>query len=651
MAGIAGILDTSMLSGEAQLLGRARAMAEQAPGSPARRTEVSADETTGIALAATGVTDAGDPARLTAIARSQAGRLLIAMTGVNGPFTAIRREIGRETDSGPGAALIAAAVEAIGIGRTMALAEGPLALAVWDRGERMLTIGRDRYGQELLFAAWAGSSFVFGSHLFSLLAHPGFRREIDRGALAQYLRLGHLQSPNTIFNGAVRVAPGSIVTVHAEKSGAPIEQFAVAPVRKEAEQGLAHRFTGSAEAAVDALDAGLRTALRETMHDPSAPVALFFSGGLDSTLLAATAASMGERPVIAITAGFSEAAYDESSHARAVAAHLGIEHHVLPFTADDMRQILTDYSGIFQEPFGDLAALPAIKLARAAGEFAPQVVTGDGGDELFEGASTDPFWNARRWMPGPTRALSAHALDLAASGVGRVSGMVDRYAPRRVAQYLRPTRLHKAAAVFHASGPETARGVLNADTIEPRAFIINSRPEPHSPYTDPDDWLPSDDPLERWRYMRVFGYTLDREVVKHQRAITAAGLAYSGALFHPAVAQLIWSMAPPLRDLGGESRGLMRRLIDRSVPRGLFDKKKAGFDVPFDLWLRGPLRDLGEEVLGERRLRDDGFFDPAPVRREWNQHLTGKYDRRFILFDLIAFQLWVESMRRIEAAI
>lgn len=640
-----------MLSGQDQLLSRATAMAEQAPGRNHRRTEAVADESTGIALAATGIAEADDPARLTAIARSQTGRFLIAMTGVNGPLTAIRSAIGHEADTGPTAAIVAAAIETIGVGRTLALAEGPLSLAVWDRAERMLTIGRDRYGQETLFASWAGSSFIFGSHLFSLLAHPNFRREIDRGALAHYLRLGHFQSPNTIFSGAVRIAPGSIVTVHAETPGAEIEQFAVASVRKEAEYGLAHRFTGTPASAVDALQAGLQTALRESMQHATAPLAMFFSGGLDSTLLAATAAGMGERHVVALTAGFNEAAYDESSHARAVALHLGIEHHVLPFTATDMRDILTDYSGIYQEPFGDLAALPAIKLARAASEFAPQVVTGDGGDELFEGAATDPFWNARKWMIGPSRSFVAHALDVAATGAERAHTLIDRYAPGKLAQYLRPTRLQKAAAVFHADTPEVGRGVLNADTLDPRSFIVNSRPEPESLYLDPENRLPSNDPLERWRYIRVFAYTLDREVTKHQRAITSAGLSYSGALLHPAVTHLIWSMPPALRDLGGESRGLMRRVIDRSVPQSLFEKKKAGFDVPFDLWLRGPLRDIGEELLSEQRLRDGGLLEPKPVRREWEQHLTGKYDRRYILFDLIAFQLWLESTRLVQRAV
>ncbi|CAN5603554.1 hypothetical protein BH09CHL1_BH09CHL1_21320 [soil metagenome] len=359
---------------------------------------------------------------------------------------------------------------------------------------------------------------------------------------------------------------------------------------------------------------------------------------------------MHERPVHAITAGFDETAHDESGHARTIARHLQIEHHVLPFTATDMRDLLPDLPRIYQEPFGDLAALPSMHLARAAREYAPVVITGDGGDELFEGNTTDMFWNARKWFYGPLRPLTAHALDLAAAGADRARPAIDRYVPRFFARYMRPTRIRKAAAGMHANSPEEGRGVLNADTIDPREFILNSRPEPLTHYEDPALWLSTNDLAERARFARVYGYTLDREVPKHQRAITSVGMAYNGALFHPAVAELAWSLPAALRDHNGVPRNLIRSVIARSVPRELFERKKAGFDVPFHLWLRGPLRDIGEELLSEQRLRTDGIFDSDTVRREWDQHQGGKYDRRYTLFDFIAFQLWFDAMNRVPVA-
>jgi asparagine synthase (glutamine-hydrolysing) len=126
-------------------------------------------------------------------------------------------------------------------------------------------------------------------------------------------------------------------------------------------------------------------------------------------------------------------------------------------------------------------------------------------------------------------------------------------------------------------------------------------------------------------------------------------MAYRGALFHPAVAELAWSFSSALRDHNGESRNLVRGVIAKSVPRELFERRKAGFDVPFHLWLRTSLRDIGEDLLSERRLRADGIFDSDAVHREWDQHQSGKHDRRFILFDLISFQLWLESMRLVPS--
>lgn len=652
MAGIAGILDTSMLSHKESLLSLACAMSGQAPGAKTLRTDATADESTGIVLAATGISSANDPAQLTAIARSSTGRFLIAITGTNSPFRELRGVIDREYELEPGAALIAEAIERIGVARTLALVDGPFALAVWDREERTLTIGRDRYGQESLFAAWAGSSFIFGSHLFSLVTHPNFRREIDRGAVAQYLRYSHFQSPNTVFAGTIRVKPGAIVTMHAARPGAEIVQNPAASIREDAQFGLANQFTGSATAAADALESALQNAFRDAMTDANAPIGIFFSGGLDSTLLATTAASIGTRPVHAITAGFSEAAYDESGHARTIARHLDIEHHVVQVTAIDMRDLLPLAAETYQEPFGDTAALAALRLAQATRNLVPLIATGDGGDDLLLGKLTkmNKLWEARRWFPGPARPLTAHALDLLANGAERSHRLVDRFVPGAIAQYLRPSRIRKAAAGFHANTVEEGTGVLYSDSLAPHEFIVNSRSEPSDYYTDPRQWLPTDDQDERWRYIDVLGYTFDDEVPKHQRAITASGTAFRSMLFHPAVANLAWSLPVNIRDRGGVSRGLARDVIARHVPSAVFDRPKAGFDVPFDLWFRGPLRDIVEETLNERRLRAEGLFAPETVHREWKQHLTGKYDRRYILYDLVAFQLWYAAMNRVPTA-
>jgi asparagine synthase (glutamine-hydrolysing) len=650
MAGIAGILDTSMLTGQETLLSLARAMSEQAPGSGQRRTDVTADETTGIALAATGISDAADPARLTAIARSASGRYLIAMTGANGRWTSLRRALDRVQSEQPAATLIAASVEELGIARTLALSDGPLALAVWDRAERTLTIGRDCYGQEILFAAWAGSSFIFGSHLFSLVTHPQFRREIDRGGIAQYLRHAHFSSPQTPFEGAVRLKPGAMTTIKADRPGAEIVQIPAASIREDAQFGLEHRFTGTPAEAVDAIESALHTAFREATADASTPIGIFFSGGIDSTLLAAVAASTEGRPVHAITAGFTEAAYDESEPARMIAKHLGIEHQVIPFTADDARDLMPRAAEMYQEPFGDTAALPTILLAEAASTTVPVIVTGDGGDELFMGKPDDMLWNARKWFPGPLRPMTANALDLFAAGAERTRGVVDRFVPRVLARYLRPTRIRKAAAGLHVDTAEGGMDVLYADTLDQREFFLNPRPDPETYYEDRRQWLNTPDQEERWRYIGILGYTLDREIPKHQRAITASGVAFRSVLFHSAVAKLAWSLPPKLRDYDGRSRALVRDVVARHVPQSLFEREKSGFDVPFDLWFRGPLRDIGEDLLGERRLREDGILNPAAVRREWEQHLSGKHDRRYILYDLIAFQLWLDRMKRVAIA-
>jgi asparagine synthase (glutamine-hydrolysing) len=651
MAGIAGILDTSVSSRPADLIARARSMSEQAPGGVFQRTGVETDESAGIALAATGLSDAGDPARLTAIVESESGRFLIAMTGGNGPFTTLRKRIDRETDPSPIATVIAASIELIGMALTLAFCDGPLALAVWDRAERTLSIGRDRFGHESLFAAWAGSSFIFGSHLFSLLAHPQFRRDIDPGSIAQYLRFSTFHSPATAFTDAVRIQPGSMVTIRVDRPGAAIQQIPVATAREDAEYGLGHRFAGSFADAANALEHALQTSVRESSADPSAPLGIFFSGGLDSTLIAAVASSLNERPVHAITAGFDESGYDESGHARAIARHLKVEHHVLPFTADHMRDLLPQMPGMFQEPFGDLAAYPSIHLAREIGKHARVVMTGDGGDELFMGKPRDfALWRLRQKLPRSLQQATGFGLDLLAFGAERARPLIDRRAPGSIARYLRPTRIKKAAVGMHARTSEELIAAIFCDTLDPGEIVRNVQSEPPTHYHNHDRWLPTGDQNERWRFAVFQSYTLEREVPKHGRSIAAGGAIYRGIFLHPAVTSLAWSFPPELRDHNDVSRALIKNVINRSIPPEIYARDKAGFNVPFDRWLRGPLRDMAEELLAAHRIEQDCIFNVVPITRELRQHMSGKYDRRFILFDLISFQLWLESMKRVPLA-
>lgn len=651
MSGIAGILDTSATIHRGQLVSRSRYLAEQASDGIGHRTDAVVDESGRVAFAAAGITDRRESVRFTSVTSSACGRFLIAIAGAEGSLTRIRQALRSDPNGRPADALIAASIELIGIEETLRLNGGPLALAVWDRTAQTVTLGRDRFGLAPLFAAWAGSSFIFGSQLFSLLAHPEFKRDIDRGAITHYLRFSTFHSPVTPFAGTVRVPPGTVVTVRADRPGEPIRPVPVASIRDDAMLGQRDRFTGSAAEATSALEHALQTSIRESSADPAAPLGIFFSGGTDSTLIGAVAAGMREREVHAFTTGFNEQGYDESAHARDIARHLGLTHHVLPFTAEQMRALMLDAPQAYQEPFGDLAAYPAMHLANAAAPLTSVVMTGDGGDELFMGQPRDfMLWRARQHMNRPLQLGAGYGLELLAAGAERARPAVDRYVPQGIARYLRPTRIKKAAVGFRARTSEELIAAIFCDTLDPGEFVRNARNEPLTHYHNRERWLPIEDQDDRWRFAVFQAYTLEREVPKHQRALASAGVTYRSIFLHPAVTDLAWRLAPELRDHNGVSRALVRNVIDRHIPPEIYAREKAGFNVPFDRWLRGPLRDVGEELLDRRRIEQQGIFLPDAIEREWNQHLSGKYDRRFILFDLISFQLWVESMNRVPVA-
>ena len=225
-----------------------------------------------------------------------------------------------------------AGIEAWGVDATLKRCAGMFALAAWDRSERRLWLARDRIGEKPLYYGWQGDTFLFGSELKALRAHPAFAAGVDRGALALLLRHNYVPAPYSIHPGIAKLPPGTWLALSpGQREAAPVAYWSLAEV---AERGMASPFAGSDAEAVAQLEQLLGDAVRGQMV-ADVPLGALLSGGIDSTLITALMQARSARPVRTFTIGFEEGAYDEAVHARAVAAHLGTEHTELRLSADD----------------------------------------------------------------------------------------------------------------------------------------------------------------------------------------------------------------------------------------------------------------------------------------------------------------------------
>ena len=334
MCGIAGVLDASGRSGADQLRDAAQRMAAAVRHRGPDDEGVWADAEAGIAFGhrRLSIIDLSPLGRQPM--HSHCGRYVVVFNGEIYNFRALGRELealGHAFRGHSDTEVLVTAVAAWGLPRALARLNGMFAFALWDRRARLLHLVRDRLGEKPLYYGWAGKTFVFGSELKALRAHPRFEAAIDRDAVALYVRYNSIPAPYCIYSGIRKLPPATTLTVGAASAGhmpAPVPYWSV---REAVEQGLAHPFAGSPADASAQLDELLRDAVGMRL-EADVPLGAFLSGGVDSSTVVALMQAQFDRPVNTFTIGFREAGFDEAKQAKAVARHLGTEHTELYVT-------------------------------------------------------------------------------------------------------------------------------------------------------------------------------------------------------------------------------------------------------------------------------------------------------------------------------
>ena len=540
--------------------------------------------------------------------------------------------------------VILAAVEQWGLADAVRRLVGIFAFGLWDRAERTLSLVRDHLGVKPLYYAWAGRTLVFGSELRALSRYPGLDTTIDRGALALLLRHNCIPAPYTIYRGARKLPPGTILTVRAGAAPGADVPAAYWSARAVALAGLADPLDLSREAAADALHALLRDAVGLQMV-ADVPLGAFLSGGVDSTTVVALMQAQSARPVRTFSIGFDDGAFDEAGHARAVAAHLGTAHTELYVTEREAREVVPLLPRIYDEPFSDSSQIPTYLVSRMARAHVTVSLSGDGGDELFAGYNRhvwgDRLWRRMRAIPRPARRFVSRALASVppATWDRRAAALPLLGQSRRVGAAHLGAKLHKLAGVLGADGAERLYLELASHWRQPGDVVLGAT-EPPTLTTAPGAWLEAGGFTEGMMYLDLVTYLPDDILVKVDRASMAVGLEARVPLLDHRVVEFAWRLplAHKLRD--GVGKQVLRDVLHRYVPRELIERPKAGFSVPLANWLRGPLRAWAEALLSPDRLRADGYFDPAPIRAAWDEHQSGRRDRAHDLWDVLTFQSW-----------
>ncbi len=524
-----------------------------------------------------------------------------------------------------------------GVERTLERLNGMFAFALWQRDERRLWLARDRVGIKPLYWGQFGTLLLFGSELKALRAHPGWQPRLDTRAVAAYLELAYIPSPLSIYEGVYKLEPGHLLQF--DPGGSPCDRVWW-DLRAIWTEGQRQQRDVDDAGLIDELEHLLGDAVRRQMVS-DVPLGSFLSGGIDSSTVTALMQAHSDRPVSTFSIGFHEAAYDEALHARAVARHLGTAHQEVYVTPDDARAIIPDLPDIYDEPFSDSSQIPTFLVSRLARSGLVVALTGDGGDELFAGYNrytwVERLWRLSGRVPAGLRRMGAAIVQALPVSLLDAAG---KLLPAACRPPLLGDKIHKAAELASHRTPDGMYRQL-VGHWSPGEVLAAGITAPSSVLDDEKLSVEIPALLARLQFLDLVTYLPGDILTKVDRASMAVSLETRVPLLDHRVVEFAARLPPEMRVRNARGKWLLRAVLRRHVPDNLIERPKMGFGVPIDAWLRGPLRGWANELL-QRLTAGDALIRRAPVMRCWNEHLAGRRNHQYRIWNLLMLQAWRE---------
>jgi asparagine synthase (glutamine-hydrolysing) len=487
---------------------------------------------------------------------------------------------------------------------------GMFALAIWDSRAQKLTLARDRFGKKPLFYSASETRFVFASELTALRCVPNQRLTISKEAFREYLEFGYVHAPRTILADVEQLCPGC-VAIWTQK-GLTVRPYAnLSEVATQSGEDIA-------EVSEERIDELLRKAVASRLV-ADVPVGCFLSGGIDSTLVAAHARQSAGTSLRTFTVAFDDSRMNEAPWARAVAQHLGTDHHEVSIRPESIIAEFEEILASLSEPIGDDSYIPTYVISRETGREVTVALSGDGGDELFCGYDKyrQLFTSQRIRKLIPAAALTA------------AGSVIDQYGS---------DRLSKGLAVAGAKTPEASARWLSTLWKENELELLLQAPASscHDFFSAAWKRYAGCSLLEQFMLVDMETYLPGDILAKVDRASMAHGLEVRS----PFLDEDLVASALQVQTRARPGKPMLHTLLSRHLPLKLIQRPKQGFGMPINEWYRGPLRRVLEHYTSPGRLRARGLLNCEAVQQFVQLHLSGRRNFGRKLHALIAFEIW-----------
>jgi len=514
---------------------------------------------------------------------------------------------------------------------------GMFSFAIWDSEQNRLWVGRDRLGIKPLVYFWDGNHFIFASEIKALLADPNIPKEIDDEALFLYLSFNYVPAPYTIFKRIKKLEPGHCLVI--ENGNLRIAKYWDAPRRNDPERKILSFRDQEKLYKQDLYDLLDQSVQARMIAD--VPLGAFLSGGIDSSIIVALMSRHADKPVKTFSVGYKDdKIYDETGYAREVANLYNTEHHEFKLSYKDMLEALPNIISSFDEPFADSSAIPTYIVSKETSKHVTVALSGDGGDELFAGYRSylAEYWYTKYMMvPG----LFREGL------IGKIINALPDSRDSQGLEYIR--RLKKFIKGTKGSFPERILALKEVFPKEVRQKILLEVSNDKS-FNDPAlKWVErllnyyKGDSLNSILYSDLKDSLPGDMLTKVDWMSMKNSLEVRVPFLDHRLVELAFQMPGSLKLKNGKTKFILKETFKDILPPSIYRRPKAGFEVPISRWLKNELKFLLDQYLSENRIQTQGIFDHKIIKQLVGQHLSGKTDTSWMLWNLIVFQSWYDN--------
>lgn len=493
---------------------------------------------------------------------------------------------------------------------------GMFAFAIYDTDKHEITIFRDRVGVKPLYYSNTEKEFIFSSELKPLLKFPSFDKSLDFEAVSSYLQFGYIHAPKSIFSAAKKLLPGHYLKFNIDTKKLDINCYWDVTDYFEDKTNVT-----DITAITDELESIIIESFNLRMIS-DVPVGTFLSGGVDSSLVTAVLQKYSDIPINTFTIGFEDKNYDESIYAKAIANHLGTNHTEYICKKEDALEIIKELPKIFDEPFADSSAIPTTLVSKLAKEKVSVILSGDGGDELFCGYSSYTLMEKRFTSISkiPFKNSIKKLSDLIPFPLVLLNGINENLYTKFM-KFRNLLEHDDIANAFKVSNSVFCKDEI--DKLISQEYFFN------------EDSISHVSTLEKMMISDFKGYLPDDLLVKVDRSTMSVSLEGREPLLDHKIIEFAARMPISFK----KNKSILKDILKRYVPEELFLRKKQGFGIPINSWLRNDLKYLLDEYLNEDLIKEYGIFNHKYVADLLTIFYAEKNDDRKI-WTLLMFQMW-----------